>query len=99
MEPERLNSRFEADAELDAILRAPTAPLADAGFSQRVLAALPSSRRETRIRPWLCASAAGIACVFVFSRDVPVSEVTGSDDELWRSLAGLGAAMTDPWIL
>jgi hypothetical protein len=99
MEPERLNSRFDPDAELEALLRAPTAPLADAGFSQRVLAALPSPHRESRIRPWLCAAAVGIGCWFVFSRDRPAPQVTGSVDELWRSLAGIGTVATDPWIL
>ena len=99
MEPERLNSRLDADAELDAILRAPAAPLADAGFAQRVLAALPPPRRESRIRPWLCVAAVGIGCCFVFSRDVPAAQVTGNVEELWRSLAGIGAVAADPWIL
>ena len=39
---ESSNLTPQPDADLDAILRAAGAPLADDGFSQRVLAALPA---------------------------------------------------------
>jgi len=49
MEPSNLNDPLPEEDELDALLRAHASPppLADDGFSQRVLAALPANERFT----------------------------------------------------
>lgn len=77
MEPADLNSSPDRDdAHLEALLREPAPPLADAGFSNRVLAALPPPNTDrsvalspTRATPWrglLCAigALAGVAVAF-----------------------------------
>jgi hypothetical protein len=50
MEPLNPSSESE-DAALEAWLRQPTAPLADDGFSQRVLAALPPRTSTSLVMP------------------------------------------------
>jgi hypothetical protein len=57
MEPANLNSSASDDGRIEALLRS-SAPLADLGFSKRVLAALPPRRSTmrslSRLRRFVC---------------------------------------------
>ena len=70
MEPNRLNSPDSDDPQLDAWLRAntPLPPLADDGFSRRVLAALPAReprRSPLRLAACVVGAVAGTALVLL----------------------------------
>jgi hypothetical protein len=91
MDPTRLNA--SDDARLEALLREHPAPLADDGFSARVVAALPRRRRSRA--PWcvaLGALAGMAAAVAQIARGEPIAQAAA---DLSQGLAALG----DPLVL
>lgn len=52
MEANHMNPAAPEDAEIEARLRQPCAPLSDDGFTARVLAALPPRSAAPRQSPW-----------------------------------------------
>lgn len=107
MEPADLNSPSAPDdAALEARLRQPLAPLPDAGFSQRVLAALPPpvpaaapARAHARWpRAAICLLGALVGFLIARRGETEFS-ATEMSAQLQSSLAPLGAALADPKML
>jgi hypothetical protein len=98
MEPSDLNSAPDRDeAQLEAWLRQPTAPLPDDGFSNRVLAALPppTPARARWLRPAFCVAGAIVGAI--------VGRTSDSGIETWAqiqtALEPLRGALSDPAML
>jgi hypothetical protein len=96
------------DAAFDSLLRAQSglAPLPDAGFSPRVVAALPRPRRHRRALSCLTGLAAGLAVAIVGvaaggapDLTLPESVMTRDMGELLSSpaLGALGLAAVSVW--
>lgn len=101
MEPTDLNS--SDDRALDTLLQAySSAPsLPDAGFSRRVLAALPPPRPSLvwlNRRTWLCllAAAAGTALPLVASRNVEWPTASEALAQVGQFAQSLGAVFAEP---
>lgn len=100
MEPANLNPTPDAkgDARLEAMLRGATPPLPDAGFSTRVLAALPA-RAQPRV-PWrrilFCLVGAAAGSGYALWRGVSGLDVETGADRLGNALANLGLSLSDP---
>jgi hypothetical protein len=63
---------------LHAALRTPEPPVADDGFSERVLARLPSKRRVALpARRWTLAAAAGVGSLATILFTPPIEQVFG----------------------
>lgn len=98
MEPANLNSRPPDEDRLADLLKSGSPDLPDAGFSQRVLAALPPPRR--RLLPWSsllwAGAAAALALVIVQGMG---GSVLNADIGAWTSQAGaaLERLLADPW--
>lgn len=93
MEPTDLNSPSAAPDELDRRLQDLASPaLPDAGFSQRVLAALPA-RRLPWGQTWLLpAVGAAVGLALVLGRGASAAPLIPSSDQI-------GAALADPTVL
>jgi hypothetical protein len=89
---ESSNLTPQPDANLDAILRAAGAPLADDGFSQRVLAALPAPALPRWITWGVPMTGALIGLGWVLNHGASVADGT-------KALQTLTAAATAPGIL
>lgn len=87
MEPADLNSTFAADDDrnLEALLRRTPAPLADNGFSSRVMAALPPPRRKRSIvsaRAVLCSLGAAAGLALAWSNGASLGTLAAAKDQL-----------------
>jgi hypothetical protein len=101
MEPADLKTPSPDDRRVDAWLRQPPPELPDAGFSARVLAALPPQKTAT---PWvpsrtlLCTLALMAGMALAFSRGIS-SSGTATNPEQWREIsANLAPLLTNPWL-
>lgn len=95
MEPANLNPN--PDDELEAFLRLAPAPLADHGFSARVVAALPAPSRRHSSRMWLCIAGGVTGSIVAVIRGASWRAVTESSDELRRAFASLSGLANEPW--
>lgn len=105
MESQRLNSPQDEDATLAALLRAQIAPIADDGFSARVLAALPPrtaspAPRLLRHWPWLAYFGGGLGGVGVIATQAPNwSSLADPVALLLQAITVVLGALSDPWLL
>ena len=90
MEPDDLNEFTKNDRRLEALLRQSSAPLADDGFSSRVLASLPSStprRSPYRLAACLIGAIAGLAVAYFFNSNSVGGNSVVSPDQLWEVIS------------
>lgn len=81
-----------SDDALDALLREQfDGPVPADGFTERVMAQLPSRRRRLRTWPMVAGVAAGIAACWLSLRSVPVMDSGWRD---WLALEPSASAMT-----
>ncbi len=91
MEPANVNSPTPEDQQIAAWLRKDAAPLADDGFSLRVLAELPAPRTRSSLRRWIWPTAGAVAGLAV------VVALGGNVDALTnlnREALATGASLT-----
>jgi hypothetical protein len=97
MEPANMNAAPDRDSELEQMLRAANPPLADAGFSARVVAALPRKSPRSAGRFAMCAAGAIVGVWFAMQRGASWTSVTNAGAEVGQTLAALAALAADPW--
>jgi len=78
------------------LLRGASSPLADSGFSARVLAALPMKARADRSRFWWCLAGTLAGVVFALLRGVSLAGLEASALEFGRDLEALRAVAANP---
>lgn len=96
-----MNSPADDNQDLAALFRRASPPLADAGFSQRVVAALPPRRRRRDLRQlaW-CAIGAFAGIAFAASRGaLSAASLAEGGSELGRSLAPMLEIAANPHVL
>ena len=101
MEPTDLNPPSREDDELKALLQshAPALTLPDAGFSRRVLAALPPPRRHAQmLQLWLWLAGGLVGGLFAVVKGASFAELSVGSGALARSGAELLHAVSDPWL-
>jgi len=102
MEPVNLNPPDPADHRLEELLRTSTpAPLPDAGFTHRVLAALPPARRTAPrqwLRPVILTVSALAGVTVVVQQGWGWSDLATAGTQSLQSLSDLSFFLADPWI-
>jgi hypothetical protein len=94
-----MNPSHESDADLERRLRRAMAPVDDAGFSARVVAALPASaakRRNGRILFAAIGAVAGIAVALAALRDTPLPSAGDAVQDLVDALRPVSNALFQP---
>jgi hypothetical protein len=99
MEPAHLNSPSPDDTQLDEWLRAnaTVAPLPDAGFSQRVLAALPSRQAPIAWRRALLCVAGALAGAVIAQHERGWPQWSDLAQPLVDAARAASAFFADPW--
>ena len=98
MEPANLNMPSEREDEIEALLRTAQPPLADDGFSTRVLAALPTTAPRESGR-WWWATAGGVAGAAVaITRGFSLGALRDSALDFQSSLAALAPVVDNAWV-
>ncbi|HEX2853200.1 MAG TPA: hypothetical protein VHO24_08180 [Opitutaceae bacterium] len=98
MEPADLNSPSSHDRRLEQALSQSLAPLADDGFSARVLAALPEkkSAAPSILRYGLCLAGATLGATLAVKQAVSPEGLSGTTVQLNEALANASVLVTDP---
>lgn len=103
MESPHLNSRPDDDDPLVALFRSNSTALPDAGFSIRVLNALPPRRKEHQLHLLLLAStllggtAAGLALALL--KGSSWNRMADDFNQMGNDFSACGAALSDPWFI
>jgi hypothetical protein len=97
MEPANMKAAPDHDSELEQMLLAANPPLADGGFSTRVVAALPRKSQRSAGRFAMCAAGAVVGVAFAIQRGASWTTVTNAGTEVGQALASLAALAADPW--
>lgn len=101
MEPANVNSPPPDEAQFEAWMRrnAATAPLPDAGFSARVLTALPPRRAPFAWRrTLLCVAGAAVGAVLARSRSGSWPTLRVVTEPLRDAAQTVSAVFADPWV-
>jgi hypothetical protein len=101
MESTDLNSPTSDDERLQAMLRESSPPLADDGFSTRVIAALPPEKQTFVLyaRLAVCALGASIGLVFTWKRGVSTESLILAANQILESVAQTGMGLGDSRIV
>jgi hypothetical protein len=101
MEPTDLNPPSSDDERLQAMLRESSPPLADDGFSARVMVALPPEKHIPLlyVRLIVCALGALIGLVFTLKRGVSTESLTLAANQIFESMAQAGVGPGDSRIV